>query len=82
MPTPKISNDKIEDLVDEGIRNETKYLVGKMNAGMNNENVKFPEEYRIRLNEAILTEMDLLDKSKQLSSIHSNNLTSVLPLWA
>ena len=54
---------KMKELVDEVIADETKYIVKKMNAGEYQENVKFPIEYRRKFDELILeilgSEIDL-----------------------
>jgi type I restriction-modification system DNA methylase subunit len=81
MPIPNLSVEKIADLVNEGIEMEEKYIVNKLNAGKNNENIKFPENYRKRINFAVLSSLDFTDKADNLFSIHSNNLAGVAPLW-
>jgi predicted RNA methylase len=81
MPIPNLSVGKIADLVNEGIEMEDKYVINKLNAGKNNENIKFPENYRKKINFAVLSSLHLTDKADNLFSIHSNNLAGVAPLW-
>lgn len=81
MPVPNITTNQMKQLVDEGLRMEDSYVVNKMNAGKNNENIKFPDEYRKKVNDYVLSSINHQDLAKNLLSIHANNLTTVLPLW-
>lgn len=81
MPVPITTSKKLASLAKEGVGKESDYLVGKMNAGKNNENIKFPSSYRQKLNKHILAEMKQADLMGNLYSIHFNNLAEVLPYW-
>lgn len=81
MPVPNITAAEMKQLVQEGIDMENKCIVNKMNAGRNNENVKFPEEYRHKVNELVLSAMDFDGMEPKLFSVHSNSLVAVIPAW-
>lgn len=82
MPIPDLETSQIKDLVTEGLSMENRYIINKMNAGRNNENIKFPEDYRKKVNQSILNTINATNVAEALYSVHFNNLTSVLPLWA
>lgn len=81
MPVPNMSARDMKELVDEGVNMECSCVVHKMNAGKNNENIKFPDDYRKRINAFVLNDLGLSDLGETLYSMHSNSLGSVLPLW-
>lgn len=81
MPVPNMSAEEMKAIVAEGVNMEGDYIVNKVNAGKNNENVKFPDDYRRKVNGFILDKLGFDDMDNVLFSIHSNNLTTVLPLW-
>ena len=55
------------------MREEEKYVITKKNAGSIQENIRFPEEYREKINKRILKILGLPDeKNKALLRIHSN----------
>ncbi len=81
MPVPDLTIEKLEVLVQEGVAMEDKCLINKMNAGRNNENIKFPEEYRHKVNACVLSSIRLDDMEEKLYSIHSNCLTPVMAAW-
>lgn len=81
MPVPDIPMENLEDLVKEGLAMEERCLVNKVNAGRNNENIKFPEEYRHKVNACVLSTIHLEDIEDTLFSIHSNCLNSVISAW-
>ena len=81
MPVPDMTADEMKQLVQEGIDMEDECVVNKMNAGKNNENVKFPEAYRHKVNEYILSAMNFGEIEPKLFSMHSNNLAAVIPAW-
>ena len=81
MPVPNLTTTEMKQLVKEGIDMENQCIVNKMNAGKNNENVKFPEEYRHKVNQVILSVMGFTDMEPKLFSVHSNNLAAVIPAW-
>lgn len=84
LPVPDIVTEKISDLVLEGINMEDNFVITKLNAGKDNENIKLPDEYRKKVNSTILLSMNVADKDKedQLFSIHYNSLLKVMPIWA
>ena len=81
MPVPNMTSEEMKALVDEGVGMENKHVVNKVNAGRNNENVKFPDAYRHKINKYILSAMNLDDAEGKLFSMHSNSLTAVIPVW-
>ena len=81
LPVPNLSINSIKETVEDGLHNETKFLVCKLNSGRNNENIKFPDSYRKRLNDVILTNIGFPSIGEQLFSIHSNSLREVFQLW-
>lgn len=81
LPVPNLSISSIKETVEDGLHNETKFLVCKLNSGRNNENIKFPDSYRKRLNDVILTNIGFPSIGEQLFSIHSNSLREVFQLW-
>lgn len=81
MPVPNLSAEEMKQIVEDGISMEEGCIVNKMNAGKNNENIKFPDDYRKKVNHFILNTLNASDADDTLYSIHSNNLTAVLPLW-
>ena len=52
--------------------NESKYIITKANAGAIQENIKFPEEYRIKINNRILELLGRNEKSSVFDVVHSN----------
>lgn len=65
----RVSDDqylKIKNIVDEMVLEEQNYIVKKMNAGAYQENVKFPVEYRRKLDEIIL---DILNVNINLQTL-------------
>ena len=60
------------DVFHEMNSNESKYIITKANAGAVQENIKFPEEYRIRINDRILALLGHKEKSSIFDVVHSN----------
>jgi hypothetical protein len=81
MPVPDLTVDKMEEIVGEGLRMEKDFVVYKMNAGKNNENIKFPDTYRQKVNHLVLSSINLDSLAKNLFSVHSNSLSGVLSFW-
>ncbi len=81
LPVPDITDD-ISDIVDEGIGLESECIHVKANAGKSNENIKFPEEYRRKLNRIVLNSLKMPHLEDDLYTIHSNSLKFVLKPWA
>lgn len=52
--------------------NESKFIITKANAGAIQENVKFPEEYRIKINNRILKILGREESSSVFDVVHSN----------
>lgn len=71
IPNNNITNELI-DLCNEMFQDEEKYIVLKKNAGKFQENIKFPTEYRNKLN-IILSQM-FGEEQYDFSKIHSNSL--------
>ena len=60
------------NVANEMIENASKYVVTKHNVGVQ-ENIKFPSEYRNKINERLLQALDLDDiKSSVFDIVHSN----------
>lgn len=81
LPVPDITSD-ITDVVNEGLTLESKCIQIKANAGKNNENVKFPDEYRKKLNRIVLKSLAMPSLEDDLYTVHSNSLKFVLKPWA
>lgn len=81
LPIPSISISTVKDVVEEGVKNENKFVVNKLNSGKNNENIKFPDSYRRHLNSIILNELGLSPMKDTLFSVHSNSIKKVFQLW-
>ncbi|MCI9585186.1 MAG: N-6 DNA methylase [Bacilli bacterium] len=74
------------DLLDDDLKNELneiafemqereqKYLVYKMNAGKKQENVKFPIEYRNRINKIFFEALGINEDISILNKVHSSSL--------
>ena len=52
--------------------NESKYIITKANAGAIQENIKFPEEFRTKINDRILGILGRDEKSSVFDVVHSN----------
>ena len=52
--------------------NESKYIITKANAGAIQENIKFPEEFRIKINNRILKMLNRDEDSSVFDVVHSN----------
>ena len=52
--------------------NESKFIITKANAGAIQENIKFPEEYRIKINNRILEILGRKETSSIFDVVHSN----------
>lgn len=72
----------MSDIVLEGINMEPLCIQIKLNAGKNNENIKFPDSYRKKLNHIILDNLSLTELDAILYSTHDNSLKSVMNLWS
>ena len=56
----------------EMIGNESKYIIKKFNAGTKQENIKFPTEYRKKINKKILDILEIEYVDDMFEMIHSN----------
>lgn len=78
MPIPdfkkftKEEQDSLINIANEMQAKESDYLVYKKNAGELQESVKFPTEYRDKINNIILKHFDTSYSSKDLENIHKN----------
>ena len=81
MPIPNLGAEEMKRIVEDGTSMEEGCIVNKMNAGKKNENIKFPDDYRKKVNHFILKALNASDTDDTLYSIHSNNLAAVLPFW-
>lgn len=73
MPIPELTDEeiiKLKAIVKEMISIESNYITIKRNAGMDQENIKFPEEYREQLNAIFCNNFN----PALLSFIHDNRL--------
>lgn len=80
MPVPfelLSSDDKIffSKMREEMSSNESKFIVTKVNAGSLQENIKFPEKYRNKINKRILKIIGANQDYKLLNLIHNNKFS-------
>lgn len=64
----------LNKIAEEMQQNEKNYLVYKMNAGKKQENIKFPVEYRDRINKLFFEVLGINEKTNILNKIHSSSL--------
>lgn len=72
--TTEEQHNEILEIVSEMINKENDYIVTKMNAGKLQENIKFPENYRNKLNKILLNMLDINCSEKTFEVLHKNNL--------
>ena len=65
---------QIDNIASEMQNNEQKYLTYKMNAGKKQENIKFPVEYRNKINKLFLTVLGINKSSDIFNIVHSSAL--------
>lgn len=65
---------EIDIIAEEMQKNEEKYLTYKMNAGKEQENIKFPIEYRNRINTIFFHALGITDDVSIFNIIHSSSL--------
>ena len=73
----KLTEEQKEDLnkiAEEMKNNESKYLTYKMNAGKKQENIKFPSEYRNKINEIFLKALGINENASIFNRVHSSSL--------
>lgn len=66
--------DEINNIAEEMQKNESKYLTYKMNAGKKQENIKFPVEYRNRINKLFLEVLGINESVSIFDRVHSSSL--------
>lgn len=64
----------IDSIAIEMQNNESKYLTYKMNAGKKQENIKFPVEYRNRINKIFLSVLGIDKDTSIFNRVHSSSL--------
>lgn len=64
----------LNKIAEEMQQKEKNYLVYKMNAGKKQENIKFPVEYRDRINKLFFEVLEINEKTNILNKIHSSSL--------
>lgn len=75
LPINLLSEDDylfFENHYKEMMKIENNYIVTKMNAGTEQENIKFPEEYRNEINKKILSILKIDTKYNVFAQVHSN----------
>lgn len=73
LPMIKLTEDEESQLIsiaEEMISKENDYLVYKKNAGKDQENIKFPDQYRTQINNIFLNHLNL--NSAPINNIHNN----------
>lgn len=78
MPIPfnllsKEDKDYFSSICDEMSANEDRFIITKTNAGAVQENIKFPEEYREKINSRILAILNRSEDSSVFNVIHKNH---------
>ena len=78
MPIPfnllsKEDKDYFSSICDEMSANEDRFIITKTNAGSVQENIKFPEEYREKINSRILAILNRSEDSSVFNVIHKNH---------
>ena len=66
--------EKLNKIAYEMQQKEKDYLVYKMNAGKKQENIKFPVQYRDRINKLFFEVLGINEKTNILNKIHSSSL--------
>ena len=69
-----VQKEKINSIAEEMQKNESKYLTYKMNAGKKQENIKFPVEYRNKINELFLEVLGVNEHANIFNRVHSSSL--------
>lgn len=70
----KFQKEEINKIAEEMQENENKYLVYKMNAGKSQENIKFPIEYRNRINKVFFDVLGIKKDISIFNKVHSSSL--------
>ena len=72
----KEQKDELNNIANEMQKKESKYLVYKVNAGKEQENIKFPTEYRNRINKIFFDALNIKEPVVILNKVHSSSLFS------
>ena len=64
--------EKFKNIAIDMINKESQYKKFKLNAGEKQENIKFPEEYRNKINNMILNILKVDENAEVFDNIHSN----------
>ena len=70
----ELQKKEIDIIAEEMQKNETKYLTYKMNAGKKQENIKFPGEYRDRINKIFFDALGIDSNVNIFYRVHSSSL--------
>ena len=73
MPIILVDIEQLKPIVKRMLQNENKYVIIKRNAGEDQENIKFPEEWRQELNKIYCNALNCQFDSKFFETIHSNS---------
>ena len=65
--------EKFKNIAIDMINKESQYKKFKLNAGEKQENIKFPEEYKNKINNMILNILKIKENVEIFDNIHSNN---------
>ena len=65
-------NEELKNIAIDMINKESQYKKFKLNAGEKQENIKFPEEYRNKINNMILDILKVDENAEVFDNIHSN----------
>lgn len=69
-----VEKKELDLIVEDMQKSEKKYLVYKLNAGKNQENIKFPHKYRDKINKIFLEALGLDEKISIMEEVHSSSL--------
>lgn len=69
--------EKFKNIAIDMINKESQYKKFKLNAGEKQENIKFPEEYKNKINNMILNILKIKENAEVFDNIHSNNFFNI-----
>lgn len=69
---------KINEIAKEMQENEKKYFVYKVNAGKKQENIKFPIQYRNKINKLFFEILNINEDIEKLNVIHSSSFFNIV----
>lgn len=70
----ELQKKELNNIAETMQRNEKKYLVYKMNAGKKQENIKFPVEYRNKINKIFFEVLGIKENINIFNKLHSSSL--------